>query len=312
MTPVWQKISNALVGNDPSQSVIECWEGGLQFTTGDESLRLAVAADVDAVMTIESHSQTVQLTPFQSFTAQPNSTVNLKSTGGFRHAIIAISGLDIAQQLGSSSTYAKAGLGGKNGSALTAGDVIRVGIAPPGADYVCTKSLSDAYKSCELRVVLGPQQDLFSDEGINNLLHNGYALGTDADRMGVRLSGSAILHKNTASKDIVSDAIVPGSIQIPGNGQPIVLLRDAHTVGGYPKIATVLSIDLPLLGLQRAGSVFRFHAISIDEAIDSVRQQEKDVDYALNNLKKVVKSALTTESLLSTNLIDGVSDGDLS
>lgn len=311
MTPVWQKISNALVGNEFNHSVIECWEGGLQFTTGDNSLRLAVAADLAFVMTIETNSLTIQLNPFQSYTAPPNSIVKLKSTGNFRHAVIAIAELDVPKQLGSSSTYVKASLGGINGAALKVGDNLAVGIAPAGAEHVCTNPLTDAYNSCELRVVLGPQESHFSHDGVNNLLNSDYTLGSDADRMGVRLSGPAVLHKNAASKDTVSDAIVLGSIQVPGTGQPIVLLRDAHTAGGYPKVATVVSIDLPLLGLQRAGNVFQFRAISIDEAIDFVRQQNIEVDHALEHLKPVVELSLTTETLLSNNLIDGVTNGDV-
>jgi biotin-dependent carboxylase-like uncharacterized protein len=311
MTPVWQKITNALVGNEFTHSVIECWEGGLQFTTGDKSLRMAVAADLAIIMTIEANSYTVKLSPFRSYTAPAHSTIKLKSTGDFRHAIVAIAGLDVAQQLGSSATYVKAGLGGINGTALKAGDTLAVGIAPVGAERICTNPLTIAYKSCELRVVLGPQEDHFLEEGIHNLLNSDYTLGSDADRMGVRLAGPAVLHKNATSKDIVSDAIVPGSIQIPGTGQPIVLLRDAHTAGGYPKVATVVSIDLPLLGLQRSGCVFQFRAISINEAIDSVRQQKTDVDFALQNLKHVVELSLTAETLLSNNLIDGVTNGDV-
>ena len=147
MTPVWQKISNALVGNCPTHSVIECWEGGLQFTTGDHSLRIAVAADVAVVMTIESYSQKIQLNPFRSYTPPPNSTIKLSSTGGFRHAIIAIAGLDVAQQLGSSSTYAKASLGGINGAVLKAGDVVSVGIPSAGADLVCSNTYPRTQRS---------------------------------------------------------------------------------------------------------------------------------------------------------------------
>lgn len=311
MTPVWQQISNALVGNALEQCVIECWEGGLQFTTGNENIRLAVAADTAANITMETDSQTVKISPFQSYTAPAHSMIKLTNTGNFRHAIIAIAGLHVAEQLGSSSTYAKAGLGGINGAALNAGDTLTVAIAANGPEYSCINPMNTAYVSAELRVVLGPQQDHFSDEGIANLLNSDYTLGTDADRMGVRLSGPAVLHKSEASKDIVSDAIVPGSIQVPGTGQPIVLLSDAHTAGGYPKVATVLSIDLPLLGLQRAGSVFRFQALSIDEAIEAVRQQKTDVEDALRQIKKLVGLTLSTEALLSNNLIDGVTDGDI-
>ena len=311
MTPVWQKLVNALVGNELTHSVIECWEGGLRFVTGNEPLRLAVAADQSVNISIETDSHSIQMNPFQSYTAPPKSIINLTSTGGFRHAIIAIAGLEAAHQLGSSATYVKASLGGINGAALKAGDMLLAGVAAGGAEYACTSPVTDAYKSCEIRIVLGPQQELFSDEGIATLLNSDYTLGTDADRMGVRLIGPAVQHRDESSKDIVSDAIIPGSIQVPGTGQPIVLLRDAHTAGGYPKVATVVSIDLPLLGLQRTGNVFRFRAISIDEAIDSARQQKKDMDSALDNLKHVVELSLTTETLLSNNLIDGVTDGDL-
>ena len=309
MTPVWQKISNALVGNELGNSIIECWEGGLQFRTGENTVKLAIAADSAAVMTLETESGTVTIKPFQSYTAPPNSLIALSNTGDFRHAIIAFAGLNVVKQLGSSATYAKAGLGGINGEALKVGDSLSVDIAAAGPEHTCTNPLADAYKSNELRVVMGPQQDHFSQEGIDNLLNGDYALGTDADRMGVRLSGPAVLHKNAAAKDIVSDAIVPGSIQVPGTGQPIVLLSDAHTAGGYPKVATVLSIDLPLLGLQRAGNVFRFRAVSIDAAIEAVRQQQTQLDDALSQMKRVVGISLSNETLLSTNLIDGVTDG---
>lgn len=309
MTPVWQKFSNALVGNEPEHCVIECWEGGLQFVTGNEYARLAVAADYSCTMTLKTESQTTQMAPFRSYTAPPNSTVKLTHTGDFRHAIVAIAGLNVKPQLGSSSTYAKAALGGLNGATLKSGDTLSIGVAPAGAEYVCVNTLTDTYKSCELRVVLGPQEDHFSNEGLNNFLNSDYEISTDADRMGVRLVGPTITHKNATSKDIVSDAIVPGSIQVPGAGQPIVLLQDAHTAGGYPKIATVISIDLPVLGLQRAGQMLRFRAVSIDEAIDSVRQQKSEVDKALADLKPLANHFLSTETLLSNNLIDGVTTG---
>ena len=312
MTPVWRKLGNALVGNEPGQSIIESWEGGLQFRTGEHGVRLAVAADSALVMSIETGSTIVQITPFQSYSVPPESTIKLTNTGDYRHAVIALSGLNIAKQLGSSSTYAKAGLGGINGAGLAAGDVLSVDSASGGPEHRCSNPMNEAYKACELRIVLGPQQALFSDEGIANLLGGEYTLGTDADRMGVRLSGPSVLHKNDASKDIVSDAIVPGSIQVPGTGQPIVLLSDAHTAGGYPKVATVLSIDLPILGLQRAGSTLRFRAVSIDEAIEAVREQHIDVNNALGDLKQIAAHSLSNETLLSLNLIDGVTDGSFS
>ena len=93
--------------------------------------------------------------------------------------------------------------------------------------------------------------------------------------MGVRLEGTALAHVSKAAADIVSDGVTPGSIQVPGNGQPIILLADAQTVGGYPKIATVISADLPRLGQAKPGDTIRFAAVSVREARDALVAREK-------------------------------------
>jgi len=111
------------------------------------------------------------------------------------------------------------------------------------------------------------------------------------------------------SKDIISDAIVPGSIQVPGSGQPIVLLNDSHTAGGYPKVATVISSDLPLLAVQRAHSVFRFRLITIDEAIEIRQHEALLIKSAIESMSICVRHKLDTSTLLKSNLIDGVTDG---
>jgi len=310
ISPTWQKVANALVGNELEHSIIECWEGALQLDVGDHPVRLAVCAHESLNMQIvDSQGQSQKVLPWQSYTASAGSTVTLTTTGDFRHAVIALYGICVPTQLGSSSTYAKAFLGGLDGAALKIGDKITIKPAPLGPELRCFTPLSDVFMQTDVRLILGPQQDNFSSKGIHNLLHAHYELGADADRMGVRLKGPDVEHKDDTSKDIVSDAIVPGSIQVPGSGQPIVLLSDAHTAGGYAKVATVLSIDLPLLGLHRAGTKIRFRSLSIDEAIDAVRSDHSSVQKALKNLQPVVRQSLTSETLLNLNLIDGVTDG---
>ena len=309
MVPAWQKIANALTGNPHHQSVIEVWEGGLEIAVAEDPVRFAMCADNSTDATLNDGSQSIKLQPNRSYLAPAGSSIQIKSTGDYRHAIIAFSGLTVADHLGSTSTYAKANLGGLNGTALQAGDEITVGTPGNTPDLQCNHSLLDTFNDGNLRIVLGPQEDHFSAEGINNLLSGNFTLGTDADRMGVRLSGPAVHHKDAAAKDIVSDAIVPGSIQVPGTGQPIVLLSDAHTAGGYPKVATVLSIDQPKLGLRRAGTSFNFKAVSIDEAIDAVRIQDKQINDAIGSFTPVVNTTLSTADLLRHNLIDGVTDG---
>ncbi len=310
ISPTWQKIANALVGNEHDHSIIECWEGGLQLDVGEHAVRFAVCAHESLNMQIvDAEGQSQKILPWQSYTASAASTITLTTTGDFRHAVIALYGICVPTQLGSSSTYAKASLGGLDGAALKKGDVLTIKPAPSGPELKCSTSFSNVFTQTEVRLILGPQQDNFSPKGIQNLLNAEYELGTDADRMGVRLKGPNVEHKDEASKDIVSDAIVPGSIQVPGSGQPIVLLSDAHTAGGYAKVATVLSIDLPLLGLHRAGTQLKFRSLSIDEAIDAVRTDHASVQKALKNLQPVVRQSLSSETLLNLNLIDGVTDG---
>ena len=311
LVPVWQKMANVLVGNELDHSVIECFEGGLEFTVCDAPIRLAILADSQAKMSIGNEDGTEVLQPYRSYTVMPGKRVVLSSTGNARLAIIAIAGLRIPRQLGSTSTYAKANLGGLSGGPLKAGDVLEIEADNADADPDKQSNMNRLpdYQSPELRVVLGPQDTNFSKAGIHTFLTNDYTLSVDVDRMGARLEGPAIEHRDENARDPVSDAIVPGSIQVPGSGLPIVLLSDAHTAGGYPKIATVISIDLPLLGLQRPGSVFRFKALSIDEAIDVTRKQHRSVKQAIADVRPVVEQTISTELLLKLNLIGGVVDG---
>jgi len=177
------------------------------------------------------------------------------------------------------------------------------------ADQRCELSAELLYRDSILRVIAGPQFKHFSDQGIQTIFSGEYTLSSQADRMGARLSGAIIEHANAESRDIVSDAIVPGSIQVPGSGQPIVLLNDAHTAGGYPKIATVISCDLPLLGLRRIGSRFKFVLVTIEEAIAARRNIDTLTHATINAFKPCTLSEPSVKALLSSNLIDGVTDG---
>ena len=309
LVPAWQKLANTLVGNTADNCAIECWEGGLQLKVGDHPIRFAIVADAGSDISIESAARKSSLSTMRSYIAQAGDIISVNSTGEWRHAIIAIASLNVKPQLGSASTYSRANLGGLDGSALQQGNTIRIDHTLEGPEYECIDPLVSAYRQTDIRVVLGPQDDHFSADGLNNLLTGEYVLGSDADRMGVRLSGPPVSHRDDGAKNIVSDAIVPGSIQVPGNGQPIVLLSDAHTAGGYPKVATVISIDLPLLGLHRAGTRLTFREISIDEAIHAARHQHVLIQKAIAGKKIVREITFTTDSLLSNNLIDGVTDG---
>lgn len=312
LVPAWQQLANALAGNQPDTGILEVFEGGLQLRVNEANVRIAVMGASDLDMQARHAEGNQSIRPGRSYLLSPGTTLKLNTTGGYRHAVIAIHALQTEPQLGSCSTYAKAGLGGIRGDVLRTGDVLLAAEAAMQSEVACKDTEEAHLRDTTLRVVLGPQQDHFSEEAISTFLNSDYELSSEADRMGARLIGPVLEHRDSSARDIISDAIVPGSIQVPGNGQPIVLLNDAQTAGGYPKIATVLSMDLPRLGLHRTGSRFRFQALDTNEAIDLVRGHAGKLRRSLENLTPVQAGLPSTTTLLTHNLIDGVTDGSVS
>lgn len=155
------------------------------------------------------------------------------------------------------------------------GDSDAVGLSNAESGLACETDDSLFYQFDQpfvtLRVVLGPQDDLFTLEGIESFLNCEYEMTTQSDRMGARLEGPEITTKH--GSDIVSDGIAFGAVQVPNHGKPIIMLADRQTTGGYAKIATVASIDIPKLVQCRPGSKVRFQAISVEEAQGLVRKE---------------------------------------
>ena len=151
----------------------------------------------------------------------------------------------------------------------------------------------------------GPQREYFSDATWARFVGEEFVVGRAADRMGVRLEGPRLDHALGA--DIVSDAVTPGAIQVPGDGHPIVLSADCQTVGGYPKIATVIGADLPRLGHFMPGQPLRFVEVSIEQAIAARRQAHAALT---ERLARIVPSeqGFDLDALYTANLIDGVID----
>lgn len=194
---------------------------------------------------------------------------------GCRAYLAVAGGIDVPVLLGSRSTYLRGQLGGLEGRRLKAGDVLSagcprkvalLGIRVPG-------ELIPRYgQEIAVRVVLGPQQDYFLPESIHTFLTEPYTVTEQADRMGCRLEGPRLSHIRGA--DIVSDGIPPGAVQVPGHGLPIVMLADRQTTGGYAKIATVISSDIPKLAQAKPGDVIRFSQISVEAAQAILRDLE--------------------------------------
>lgn len=182
-------------------------------------------------------------------------------------AYIAFAGeIDVPIINGSKSTLLKSKLGGFDGRQLKVGDIIEIKNPKVIAKKrVLSEKYIPTYSNAEeIRVVLGPQDNYFTKKGIETFLGSEYIITKEADRMGMRLEGEVIEHKEKA--DIISDAAVFGSIQIPGNGKPIILLADRQTTGGYTKIATVIKADLPKLAQMSQGNKIKFKELNVDEA----------------------------------------------
>lgn len=301
MDAVAMQAANALVGNAPGEAVIEMTMLGLAATVTAGRCRLALAG-ADMPITINGR-------PAEAWQAHELNDGDRFEIGGAKtgmRAYLAIAGgLDVAPTLGSLSTHSRSGIGGLDGRALRAGDRLALKGAPAGP-LLALPPEHRPLASGAIRVVLGPQHDYFTPAGVATFLACEYRVTDKTDRMGTQLDGPTIEHAD--GFNIVSDGIMNGSIQVPGNGRPLVLLADRQTTGGYPKIATVISPDLFRLGQRRPGDLIRFRQVTAEEAEAAAHAHRAMIVAMLDNMREALAPALqlSTERLLSLNLVSGV------
>ena len=295
------RIANALAGRDEHAPVIECFDGGLHVVAHDGAVKLAVAGD--AVVEVDGPDGRRQLAPWRSVTIAEGEALRVRKMGSGRIAMVAVVGLDLPAVMGSASTYVRAGLGGVDGRALAAGTRLALNDADAwGSDRVLTQP--PAADERPIRLVPGPQADHFSAAALEALVGGDYRVTAEADRMGIRLEGAKLEHVGAA--EIVSDATVPGSIQVPGAGQPIVLLADAQTAGGYPKIATVITADLGRLAALRPGQRLRFATVTAAEGAQIARAAEAETRSLVAAIRPLPADGIDLVALYTGNLVDGV------
>jgi antagonist of KipI len=269
------RAANRLVGNPDDCAALEATLLGP---------RLRVLAPVTLALTGGDLGATVDGRPaprWESFDAAAGATLAFSGVrDGVRAYLAVAGGLDVPVVLGSRSTYLRSRLGGLEGRALKAGDLLRaVGVRPviDAAGRRVPEEDRPVYGHAHrLRVVLGPQDDEFTPAGVRTFLSSTYAVTPQSDRMGCRLAGAAIEH--ASGPDIVSDGTPPGAVQVAGDGMPIVLMADRGTAGGYTKIATVISADLPRLAQAAPGDSVRFEAVSVGEAVALLSEQARWLD----------------------------------
>ena len=264
-------LGNRLVGNASDLAGIEVMIGGLSLEFNKQTIFALTGANTYATL------DGVLLGTNVSYVAHTGSLLELgMATDGLRSYISIAGGIDVPKTLGSRSTHVASQIGGVMGRKLESGDVLNLGesdkFARSGLSQNFTTDLN--LTSLAIRVVLGPQDNLFSDIGIHTFLESEYTITEQSNRQGLRLGGP-IIESKSGVYDIISDAVVNGSVQIPGDGMPIVLLADRQTTGGYAKIATVASVDLPILGQVKPGMELSFVSISVEEAQDALNQKMK-------------------------------------
>ena len=271
--PLALRIGNRLVGNPEGAAALEMTLIGGMFEFPERSVVALVGSNFGATL----DDQCVEM--WSSFEVRAGQTLRTGPTKtGARCYLCLRGGIDVKLFLGSASTHLLSGLGGFDGRALHKGDVLRIGKA--GSAFrtfrkasVSAKSLAQLAPRKTLRVTPGPQSEWFSDEAQNTFYAGTYRVTEESNRMGLRLEGLAIA--SPSGGEMVSEGVSLGGVQITAGGLPIILFVEQQTTGGYPKIANVISADLPSLGQLKPRDEVRFELVELEAARSLFIEQEK-------------------------------------
>lgn len=274
------RVGNLLVGNAENTAGLEVTLGGLQIRFVEKRLVSWSGGQ------FEARIGSTELPAGHAAWIDPNEELVFgHSKMGCRCWLTISGGFAVETVLGSRATDLRGSFGGFHGRKLRDGDALPLGAAlPPPFNFAGRISswaaaadwTSTAKPNPVLRIIRGAHWDLFPRKTLARLTGESFSVSPDSDRMGVRLEGSEI--KRDDDVDLVSEAVAPGTIQVPSGGQPIVLLGDCQTIGGYPKIAHVITVDLPIVAQLRAGNSVRFQEVSLGEAHQLFRERERELE----------------------------------
>ncbi len=261
--------ANRLVGNDTGEAVIEMTLLGMTVQFSRRCLIAITGAD----MTPYQNGKPVEA--YQTLEVEAGDYLSMGAAKNGCRAYLAVSGgFDLPRVMGSLSTNLKCGIGGFCGRKLKSGDIIPLKDRREELPETRLKLERPQYPDeIILRFVWGPQDDMFDDEAKRSFISSPYRVQPASDRMGLRLEGQAL--KAVGGVDIISDGIALGSVQIPANGQPIVLLADHQTTGGYVKIGTVISSDIPAAAQAIPGNILRFEPVTVEQAQKIAAEDEE-------------------------------------
>jgi biotin-dependent carboxylase-like uncharacterized protein len=267
------RIANLLAGNDSNAPALE-------ITLLGPTLEFEVAATVaiSGYGTTTSSSLPISLPMNEAFEVAAGSTLAVGSLLAGARAYLAVrGGLAVPEVMHSSSTFLPAKIGGFQGRALRAGDELAIGKRAEGSPRRPSRLAVASLRPPQgpIRVTHSLQRDWFDHETIERFHHQTFTATEQSNRSGLRLAGEPILHANRG--ELLTEGIALGAVQVPANGQPIILFVDQQTTGGYPKIANVIAADLPRVGQLRPRDEVRFQSVKIPEAIEWLRRQERDL-----------------------------------
>jgi len=273
------RVANALVGNDENAAGLEATLGTVRLRFEDERL----VAWCGGAFSVQIGDENLPAGHAGLVTKDDELTIVAPKNGG--RAWLAISGgIDVPLLLGSRSTDLRGSFGGYAGRALRDADVLVLGSHAASAPLSDKRRVSEwgapatwttmAPENVVLRVVRGTDWDRFTPEAQRSLVTSAFTVSGDSDRMGARLEGPEL--RRVEPGDLLSEAVAPGTLQVPPNGQPILLLGDCQTIGGYPKIAHVITVDLPIAAQLWPGNSVRFEEVSLEEAQRLLREREED------------------------------------
>lgn len=265
------RAAHALAGNESKSAALEIGLGDITFRATRDCV-IAVAG-----MGFGLSIYVWDFPLWSSYYVRAGWTIRLNKLDSGMWAYLAIAGgVQTQGVLGSASTNLRARFGGLDGRRLQVGDVLRAGDPSHSLSELAARTLPESARPVYtdypvLDVIMGPQEKYFTDESVETFFSSEYSVSQTSDRMGYRLEGAALTHRSRA--DLISEGITMGAIQVPSNGQPIVMMADSPTTGGYPKIATVASADLPLLAQCAPGrSKIRFRETTVAKAQKKYRE----------------------------------------
>lgn len=280
MDPFAHRIANLLVGNAEQEATLEIALVGPAIEFQEQTFIAICGADLSP----EIDGNPVKL--WRTLSVNKGSVLKFGAPrSGCRTYLAIAGGISLTSVMNSKSTYLRAGIGGFKGRALAAGDELQIGkLRDETADALAKAAYQEvewqvpAYRYSTVpvvRLMRGRQFHLFDDMSQKQLFTEAFSISTDSDRMGYRLEGPRL--SLSEPKELISEAVAFGSIQVPADGNPIILLADRQTTGGYPKIGQIASVDLPLATQLKPGDRIRFKEITLEEAQNLFLEQEQQI-----------------------------------